>query len=93
MCIGIPGEIIEISDATNNLGIMDIRGSRRQINLALIVDADHPIESCVGDWAVIYMGLAMNRVDKAEADKILELLTELGEAQLKMDASLTQRPE
>ena len=89
MCVGIPGQITEISDTEKMLGMADVGGIKRQICLACIVDKDHPIESCVGDWVLIHVGFAMSRVDEAEAAKTLALLTELGEAQLEMDAMLT----
>jgi hydrogenase expression/formation protein HypC len=46
------------------------------------------VESCVGEWALINLGLAMGRIDENEAHKTLELLRELGEVQMQMDAML-----
>jgi len=89
MCVGIPGQVIEISDTEKLLGTVNVGGVKRQISLACIIDTDHPIESCVGDWVLIHVGFAMSRVDEAEAAKTLALLTELGDAQLEMDAMLT----
>lgn len=89
MCVGIPGQIVEISDAEKLLAMVSVGGIKRQISLACIIDAEHPIESCVGDWVLIHVGFAMSRVDESEAAKTLALLTELGEAQLEMDAMLT----
>lgn len=89
MCVGIPGQVIEISDTEKLLGMVNVGGVKRQISLACIIDTDHPIESCVGDWVLIHVGFAMSRVDEAEAAKTLALLTELGDAQLEMDAMLT----
>jgi len=88
MCVGIPGQVIGISDKEKMLGMVNVGGVKRQICLACIIDDDHPIESCVGDWVLIHVGFAMSRVDEAEAAKTLALLTELGEAQLEMDAML-----
>jgi len=88
MCVGIPGQVIEISDKEKMLGTVNVGGVKRQICLACIIDGDHPIESCVGDWVLIHVGFAMSRVDEAEAAKTLALLTELGDAQLEMDAML-----
>jgi hydrogenase expression/formation protein HypC len=85
MCVAIPRKIIEISDAQNNLAMIDVNGVKKQVNIALIVDANHPAESCVGDWALINMGLAMGRVSKKEAARTLELLRELAAVQLQMD--------
>ena len=81
MCLGIPGQIIEISNAEQQLAKVDIAGVRRPVNIVCIIDEDHPIESCVGDWVLVHVGFAMSRIDEDEAIKTLELLSELGEAQ------------
>ena len=60
MCLGIPGQIVAISDADNMLGIVDVSSVRREIHLACIVDDDHPIESCVGDWVLVHVRFAMS---------------------------------
>ena len=51
---------------------------RREIHLACIVDDEHPIETCVGDWVLVYVGFAMSRIDEAEAAQTLALLAEFG---------------
>ena len=86
MCLGIPGQIVAISDALNSRGIVSVAGVRREINLHCVIDDDHPVEDCVGDWVLVHVGFAMSRIDADEARKTLELLTELGEAQQELDA-------
>jgi hydrogenase expression/formation protein HypC len=86
MCLGIPGCIIKIDSAARMLATADVSGVRRQINIACVVDDEHPLESCVGDWVLIHVGFAMSRIDEAEAAETLRILTELGEAQQELDA-------
>jgi hydrogenase expression/formation protein HypC len=86
MCLGIPGRVVEITDAGNKLGMVDVCGVRRQINLACIVNAEHPVSACVGDWVLVHVGFAMSRIDEQEARLTLELLTQLGEAQAEIAA-------
>jgi hydrogenase expression/formation protein HypC len=86
MCLGIPGRIIKIDDAGRMLATADVSGVRRQVNVACIVDDDHPLESCVGDWVLIHVGFAMSRIDEAEAAETLRILDQLGEAQQELDA-------
>ena len=81
MCLGIPGRIVAISDAGSKLGMVDVCGVKREVNLACIVDAAHPVASCVGDWVLVHVGFAMSRIDEREARLTLALLEELGEAQ------------
>jgi hydrogenase expression/formation protein HypC len=93
MCLGIPGRIIKIDDAARKLATADVSGVRRQVNVACIVDAEHPLESCVGDWVLIHVGFAMSRIDEAEAAETLRILTELGEAQQELDAMRSSAAE
>jgi hydrogenase expression/formation protein HypC len=79
MCLGIPGQIVEITDVNHQLALVDVGGVKRQVNIACIVDDDHPAESCVGDWVLVHVGFAMNRIDEQEADETLKLLQEIAE--------------
>jgi hydrogenase expression/formation protein HypC len=86
MCLGIPGQIIAISDRENVLGIVDVSGVRREINLMCVVSDDHPIEACVGDWVLVHVGFAMSRIDEQEAAATLKILEQLGEVEPELDA-------
>lgn len=86
MCLGIPGRIVAIDDAANRLATVDVSGVRRQINIACIVDDEHPPESCVGDWVLVHVGFAMSRIDEAQAAETLRILAELGEADSEIEA-------
>ena len=79
MCLGIPGQIVAISDTENELGIVDVSGVRREINLICVIDENHPIESCVGDWVLVHVGFAMSRIDETEAAATLKILEQLGD--------------
>lgn len=81
MCLGIPGQIVAIDDAERKLATVSVAGIRRQVNIACIVDAAHPVERCVGDWVLVHVGFAMARIDETEAAETLRLLNEIGEAQ------------
>jgi hydrogenase expression/formation protein HypC len=86
MCLGIPGCVIAITDAGNKLGMVDVCGVRRQVNLACIVNEAHTVESCIGDWVLVHVGFAMSRINEQEAQLTLELLKQLGEAQSEIEA-------
>ncbi|ARV60656.1 hydrogenase assembly protein HupF [Nostocales cyanobacterium HT-58-2] len=79
MCLGIPGQIIEISNVQQKLAIVNVGGVKRQINIACIVNEQHPVESCIGDWVLVHVGFAMNRINEKEAIETLQLLEELAE--------------
>jgi hydrogenase expression/formation protein HypC len=85
MCLGIPGRIVRIDDADNMLATVDICGVRRQVHIGCIVDDDHPVESCIGEWALVHVGFAMSRINAMEAAETLKVLSELGEAQAELE--------
>ncbi|HHJ39218.1 MAG: hypothetical protein AXA67_11815 [Methylothermaceae bacteria B42] len=85
MCLGIPGQIVAIIDKENNLATVNIGGVKRPVNIACIVDEDHPVEACLGDWVLVHVGFAMSRIDEVEAQSTLRLLDELGEFQAEAD--------
>ena len=54
MCLGIPGQIVEITDADNNMAKVDVSGIQRQVNIACIVSEDYPAEKCIDDWVLVH---------------------------------------
>ena len=84
MCLGIPGLIVDITSEANKLATVEVLGVRREINIACIVNAEHPVASCVGDWVLVHVGFAMSRIDENEARLTLEVLHMLGEAQAEL---------
>ena len=86
MCLGIPGQIVEIIDAGAKLATVDVGGVKRAISIAFIVNKDHTVASCVGDWVLVHVGFAMVRIDEQEAAATLALLREMGEYQCEIDA-------
>ncbi|CEJ46168.1 HypC/HybG/HupF family hydrogenase formation chaperone [Umezakia ovalisporum] len=83
MCLGIPGQIIEISDINHKLAIVNIAGVKRQVNIACIVNEEYPPEKCIGNWVLVHVGFAMNRINEQQAVETLQLLKELATVQRK----------
>ena len=93
MCLGIPGQVVEITDALRKLALVDVSGVTREVNMACVVNEDHPIESCVGDWVLLHVGFAMSRIDEQQAMETLKVLIDLGEAQEELRAMRASRGE
>ena len=75
MCLGIPGQIVEIrDDAGLRMGVVDFGGVRREVCLAYLDE-----DTRVGDYAVVHVGFAISRVDEEEAMRTFALLEEMGE--------------
>jgi hydrogenase expression/formation protein HypC len=86
MCLGIPGRIVTIDDPVRKLATVDVSGVTRRVNIACIINEEHPVEACVGDWVLVHVGFAMSRINEKEAAETLKILTELGEAQAELEA-------
>ncbi|MBK7995631.1 MAG: HypC/HybG/HupF family hydrogenase formation chaperone [Blastocatellia bacterium] len=78
MCLAIPGKIIEFIDLENSIAKVEIGGVKRNINTALL----DPTEIKIGDYVLIHVGFAMNKIDEQQAQETLKLLQELGEYEI-----------
>jgi hydrogenase expression/formation protein HypC len=79
MCLGIPGRIVAVTDESRQMAMAEISGVRREVNVACV--AEGPLADLVGRWTLIHVGFAMSLIDEDEAEKTLEALRSLGEAQ------------
>lgn len=76
MCLGIPGQVLEIIDRERHLARVDVSGVRRVINVGLLI----PEGLKPGDWVLIHVGFALSLIDEAEALRTMAFLEELGDA-------------
>ena len=84
MCLGIPGQIIAITDPSRQMAMAEISGVRREVNVAPV--ATGPLDALIGSYALIHVGFAMALIDEDEAERTLEALRGLGEAQETLEA-------
>ena len=76
MCLGIPGEVVELVEGQPDLAKVDVSGVRRVINIGLLAD-DPPTP---GDWVLIHVGFALSKIDEDEATAALDFLQGIGQA-------------
>ena len=76
MCLAIPGQIVQIVDATNRLARVEVSGVQRTVNVGLLDGEGIPVAA--GDWVLVHVGFAISRVDEAEAAATLALLERMG---------------
>ena len=76
MCLGIPGEVIELHPEQSDLAKVDVSGVRRMINIGLLTD-DPPVP---GEWVLIHVGFALSKIDEHEAAAAMEFLEGIGKA-------------
>ncbi|HSD23080.1 MAG TPA: HypC/HybG/HupF family hydrogenase formation chaperone [Solirubrobacterales bacterium] len=77
MCLGIPGQIVEIVDEENRIAKADVSGVRRNVNIGLLTEGEDAVG--IGDWVLIHVGFAMSKIDEEEARQTREFLAMLGE--------------
>jgi len=76
MCLGIPGEIVEILADREDLAMVSVEGVKRVVNIGLL--EDEPLAP--GDWILIHVGFALSKIDEDEARATLRLLEQMGDA-------------
>jgi hydrogenase expression/formation protein HypC len=76
MCLAIPGQVLEVVDECNRLAKVEVAGVRRNVSIGLLDDEDGGVRA--GDWVLIHVGFAISRIDEAEAEATLKLLTGMG---------------
>jgi hydrogenase expression/formation protein HypC len=76
MCLGIPGQVVELLDSHEHLAAVDVSGVSRTVNIGLLEEEDvQP-----GDWVLIHVGFALSKIDEREASLALASLQLLGQA-------------
>jgi len=71
MCLAVPARIVEIDSATD-MATVAIGEVKKEISLALVEAVE------VGDYVLIHVGYALNKLDPEEAEKTLQLFAEAG---------------
>jgi len=72
MCLAIPARIEQI--ITEDSAIVSLGGVRKEISLALVEDV------AVGDYVIVHVGFALQKLDPEEAAQTLALFAEISGA-------------
>ena len=78
MCLGIPGQVVEVVDAERSIAKVDVAGVKRNISTA-VLDQDGDAVA-IGDWVLIHVGFALSKIDEAEAVATYEFLSGMGQS-------------
>lgn len=71
MCVGVPAQVVAVDEPRAGMVVVESRGTRRTVDAGLFAE-DDPLT--VGDWVLVHMGVAMERIDEAESSEISGLL-------------------
>jgi hydrogenase expression/formation protein HypC len=77
MCLAIPGKIVEIAAESPTIGVVDVAGVRRRVDLGLLEND----KLAVGDWVLIHVGFALSKVSEQDALEQMRTLEMLGETE------------
>jgi len=81
MCLAIPGRLVELVSGKEDVGVVEVAGVRRKVQLGLLAE-DMPE---AGDWVLIHVGFAMSKISESDAAEQMRLLAMLGESELAME--------
>lgn len=71
MCLALPAQIIAI-DPDSGMATASVDNVKVEVSLALVDDV------AVGDYVLVHVGYALNKIDEDEALKTLALFAEAG---------------
>ncbi|GGU91706.1 hydrogenase assembly protein HypC [Streptomyces filipinensis] len=73
MCLAVPGKVVSIDHRADPLtGMIDFGGVHKQACLEYLPDVR------VGEYVIVHVGFALQRLDEASARASLELFEQLG---------------
>ena len=71
MCLALPAQIVAL-DSVNNMATASVGNVKVEVSLALVDDV------VLGDYVLVHVGYALNKIDEDEALKTLALFAEAG---------------
>ena len=72
MCLAVPVRVVDIE--ADRMAVVELAGVARKVSLDLVPDTQ------VGDYVVVHVGFAIQRLDEAEAKTTLALFEEMTRA-------------
>lgn len=73
MCLAVPGRVIDIGEREGTrMATVDFGGVVKEVCLEYLPDLQ------VGEYAIVHVGFALQRLDEESAKQTLELFAELG---------------
>lgn len=73
MCLGVPGQVVEVSPDAQGV----VMGKVRFGDIAREVCLAYVPEVGVGEWVLVHVGFAIQRIDEEAARGIFDALAEL----------------
>lgn len=74
MCLAVPGKVVSIDESNPELKMAKVNfsGVSKEVCIQWLDDVN------VGDYVLVHVGFALNKVDEKEAEETLRILREMG---------------
>lgn len=84
MCLAVPGKLVSITgeDPFQRTGKVSFGGVVKDVSLACLPEAQ------VGDYVIVHVGMAISRLDEAEANEVFSYLKQIDEANSAADTAV-----
>ena len=69
MCLSVPARVLEVHD--RHWATVDVGGTGKRISIDLVEDVR------AGDYVLLHVGFALQKIDEAEAESLLALFDEM----------------
>ena len=74
MCLAVPGQVLEIHDRDGTrVALVDFGGVTKEVCLEYVPDLQ------VGEYTIVHVGFALQRLDEQSALETLEIFRQMGE--------------
>jgi hydrogenase expression/formation protein HypC len=71
MCLALPAKVLDLSP--DGMGTVEMGGVRQRVSMALLEEVK------VGDYVIVHVGYALNRLDEEEAKETLAIFAAMAE--------------
>lgn len=75
MCLAVPGKIVSIDESNPELKMAKVNfgGVSKDVCIQWLDDVN------IGDYVLVHVGFALNKVDEKDAEETLRILREMGD--------------
>ncbi|GAB4298604.1 MAG: HypC/HybG/HupF family hydrogenase formation chaperone [Ignavibacteriaceae bacterium] len=75
MCLAVPGKVVSIDDSNPELKMAKVNfgGVSKEVCVQWLPDVE------VGDYVLVHVGFALNKIDEKDAEETLKILREMGD--------------
>jgi len=75
MCLAVPGKIVSIDESNPELKMAKVNfsGVSKEVCIEWLSDVS------IGDYVLVHVGFALNKIDEKDAEETLKILREMGD--------------